>query len=142
MTEVEFHTGVADKLGFACRLLRKAYRKGALVVVIGPAPLLGQLDRELWTFETEDFIPHLRLPAGEVLPASAQRTPIWLVDGVPPVGAPPVVINLGAAALADLAPFERLIEVLSDSAEDVEDGRQRWRDYRDRGLAVVHHPAR
>ena len=51
MTEVEFHTGVADPLGFACRLLRKAYRRGARVLVTAPPERLAQLDRLLWTFD-------------------------------------------------------------------------------------------
>jgi hypothetical protein len=38
MTEVEFHTGVDEPLGFACRLLRKAYRKGSRVLVTAPSP--------------------------------------------------------------------------------------------------------
>ena len=32
MSIVEFHHGVSDKLAYACRLLRKAYRAGAQVV--------------------------------------------------------------------------------------------------------------
>ncbi len=142
MAEVEFHTGVADKLGFACRLLRKAYRKGARVAVIGPAPLLAALDRELWTFDPGDFVPHLRLVGAAALPPAAGRTPIWLVDGALPGGAPEVLVNLGADAPADLAPFSRVIEVLSEDADDVELGRRRWRDYREQGLTVLHHPAR
>jgi len=139
--EVEFHTGVADKLGFTCRLLRKAYRKGARVLVTAPAPLLATLDRELWTFDERDFVPHLRL-AGAPNTALARRTPIWLVDGEPPAGAPDVLVNLGAAPPADLSPFTRIIEVVSAEADDEQGGRERWRDYKARGLAVVHHAAR
>lgn len=82
--KVEFHTGVADDLGFACRLLRKAYRSGARVVVRAPAASLQRLDRELWTVFEREFIPHLSVPAGKAPSAQARRTPIWLVDGEPP----------------------------------------------------------
>ena len=34
---VDFHTGLADKLAYACRLLRKAHRSRARVVVTGDA---------------------------------------------------------------------------------------------------------
>ena len=61
--QVEFHTGVADDLGFACRLLRKAYHKGARVLVRAPSARLARLDRELWTFVEREFIPHLRFTA-------------------------------------------------------------------------------
>jgi len=45
LTEVAFHTGIADPLDYACRLLRKAYRQGARVAVHAPAPLLDRLDQ-------------------------------------------------------------------------------------------------
>jgi DNA polymerase-3 subunit chi len=140
MTAVEFHTGIADKVGFACRLLRKAYRSGARLVVTAPAPLLATLDRELWTFADRDFIPHLRLAAG-VPAAAAARTPIWLVDGELPAATPGVLINLGAPAPADPARFERIIEVLSADADDLQPGRERWRAYVAAGLSPVRHPA-
>jgi DNA polymerase-3 subunit chi len=139
MTAVEFHTGIGDKLGYACRLLRKAYRSGARVVVTAPAPWLATLDRELWTFADREFIPHLRVPLP--VPAAAARTPIWLVDGEPPAGAPGVLVNIGAPAPADPARFERIIEVLSADAEDLQPGRERWRAYVAAGLSPVRHGA-
>lgn len=139
-TAVEFHTGIADKVGFTCRLLRKAYRKGVRLVVTGPAPLLATLDRELWTFAERDFIPHLRwTPA--VQAATAARTPIWLVDGDTPDAAPAVLVNLGAPTPVDPARFERIIEVLSADADDLQPGRERWRAYLAAGLSPVRHAA-
>ncbi len=140
LTEVEFHTGVDDAVGFACRLLRKALRKGARVTVTAPAAVLATLDRELWTFEERDFVPHVRLGPGTPA-ALAARTPIWLVEGEPPAGAPPVLVNLGAEAPADGAPYERVIEIVSRNPEDEQAGRRRWRDYKARGLEIRHHAA-
>jgi DNA polymerase-3 subunit chi len=137
MTAVEFHTGVADKVDYACRLLRKAYRSGARLVVTAPSPLLATLDRELWTFAERDFIPHLRVPA--LAPAVAARTPIWLVEGDLPVDAPGVLVNLGAPAPADPTRFDRIIEVLSADADDLQPGRERWRAYVAAGLTPVRH---
>ena len=142
MTEVEFHTGVGDKLAFACRLLRKAYRKGARVAVSGPSPLLAALDQALWADDKCDFLPHIFLAQGAAPPANAPRTPIWLVEGNAPDGAPDVRINLGAPIPADLDRCTRIIEVLSAEAEDAQQGRQRWREYKSRGLSIVHHPPR
>ena len=140
IAEVEFHTGVADKLGFTCRLLRKAYRKGSRVLVTAPAELLGQLDRELWVFDERDFVPHLRT-SGTPAAALAARTPIWLTDGRAPAGAPDVLVNLGAEAPDDLAPFTRVIEIVGAEPDDEQAGRQRWRTYKARGLAITHHAA-
>jgi DNA polymerase III subunit chi len=138
--EVEFHTGVDDRVAFACRLLRKAYRKGVRVLVTAPGPVLAALDRELWVFEERDFVPHVRIVAATAA-ATAARTPIWLTEGRVPAGAPGVLVNLGAEPPEDLAPFERVIEIVSREAEDEAAGRARWRTYKARGLDVRHHPA-
>ena len=55
--QVDFHTGLADKLGHACRLVRKAYRAGHQVVVTGAPDQLARLDGQLWIFEVGEFIP-------------------------------------------------------------------------------------
>lgn len=138
LAEVEFHTGVADPLGFACRLLRKAYRRGLRVLVTAPTQTLAALDRDLWTFDERDFVPHLRL-GGAADAALAARTPIWLSDGALPAAVPEVLVNLGAEMPGDLSPFSRLIEIVSTDPDDAQAGRQRWRAYRQLGLAVRHH---
>jgi DNA polymerase-3 subunit chi len=143
MTEVEFHTGAADRIAFTCRLLRKAYRHGARVLVTAPPEVLAELDRSLWSFEERDFLPHVRV-AGST-PAVRRRTPIWLAAACPvPEDAlagpmPRVVVNLGADAPGDLPELDRLIEVLSTDADDIDRGRARWRAYKAAGLAIVHH---
>ena len=140
-TTVEFHTGVADKREFACRLLRKAYRSGARVVVCASAQDISALDRELWTFDERDFVPHVRIGAAGSA-ALAARTPIWLVEGEPGPDAQGVLVNLGPEVAAAGERFERLIEIVSAEPEDEAAGRARWREYKARGFEIRHLPAR
>lgn len=139
LSEVEFHTGVADRVGFACRLLRKAARQGARVLVTAPEPVLAELDRALWTFDERDFVPHVRVPGARA--AVAARTPLWLAAATGLPGAPRLVLNLGAEAPADLSALDRLIEVVATEPDEVDAGRQRWRHYKAAGLAIKHHNA-
>lgn len=143
MTEVEFHTGVADPLEFACRLLRKAVRRGVHVRVMAPADTLGALDRALWTFDEHDFVPHVRVPGASA--ATAARTPVWLVPSVQAgaggAPAPAVLLNLGAEAPEDLAGLDRLIEIVAADVDEAARGRSRWRAYKARGLDITHHVA-
>ena len=139
LTEVEFHTGVADRVSFACRLLRKASRQGARVLVTAPEEVLTELDRALWVFEERDFLPHVRMPGAKA--TVAERTPVWLARDAALMGAPRLVVNLGAEAPADMAALDRLIEVVSAEPDDAEQGRQRWRAYKAAGLEIRHHAA-
>lgn len=143
MTAVDFHTGVADKLGYGCRLLRKAWRAGNRVLVTGAPEQLARLDKLLWTFDVDDFIPHLRLRAGEPLPELLARSPIWLLDDDAPlparVGDFAVRVNLGPALVMDAESFARVIELIGESADEVVAGRQRWRQYLAAGLKPVNH---
>jgi len=141
MTQVEFHTGVADNVHFACRLLRKAYKQGQAVLVTAPAPVLEALDRALWTFAAHEFIPHRRMVADRPAPAVVAKTPIWLSEGPAPTPCPPILVNLGAPMPATLDTFSRVIEVLATDPDEVRDGRARWRDYAARGLNIKHHSA-
>ena len=136
MTEVEFHTGVADPLGFACRLLRKAVRQGVRVQVTAPADVLAALDRGLWSFDPHDFVPHVRMPGATA--AVARRTPVWLVLTALQEGAPQVLVNLGADPPAEHAALQRVIEIVANDADEAAQGRQRWREYQARGLLPKH----
>ena len=141
MPQVEFHSGVAAPVQFACRLLRKAYRQGVDVVVSAPAPTLLALDRELWTFEAQEFVPHLRVKPGQPLDAALRRTPIWLCEDAPPSPSPKVLVNLGAEPPDGGASFDRIIEIVSAADEERQRARMRWRAYEARGWAIKHHAA-
>lgn len=140
MPEVAFHTGVADKLGYVCRLLRKAWRQRTRVVVTGDPAALGRLDTALWTFDPQDFIPHVRLMVGTTVPARLARTPIWLVDA----GASPphrdVLVNLGPDPGPEPGRFARVVEIVDASDDDRAAGRRRWNAYKAAGWTITHHP--
>lgn len=135
---VEFHTGVEDPLGFACRLLRKAYRSGARVAVTAPPTLLAALDQALWTFSPQEFVPHVRMPGAHDL---AAKTPIWLVADASVARGQPVLVNLGAEAVGQADAFERIIEIVGTDADARDAGRARWRHYEAWGVKPLHHAA-
>jgi DNA polymerase-3 subunit chi len=139
--EVAFHTGVADKLPYACRLLRKAWRSGARVAVSGEPAELQRLDQALWTFEPLEFVPHRRLRRDEEVPAALQRTPIWLLD--PGAAAPPgcdVLVNLGPERRMGDDAYRRIVELVSSDPAEAQAGRRRWKQYETEGWSIVHHP--
>jgi DNA polymerase IIIc chi subunit len=72
MTRIDFHTNIPDKLGYACRLARKAYAaRGKVVLLAETSAQADQLNEALWTLSGTDFIPHVM--AGDPL---APETPV------------------------------------------------------------------
>ncbi len=138
--KVEFHSGVAEPLGHACRLLRKAHAAGARVAVHGPGAVLDRLDQQLWTFDQLSFVPHLRLRSGMQAAAHQRRTPMWLVDDVAAAAECDVLINLGEAMAPGWDGFARVIEVVPADVQASAAARQRWRQYAARDdVELVHH---
>ena len=140
--QVEFHHGMGDKLAYACRLLRKAYRSGAQVVVTADAATLRQLDRQLWVFDEQEFVPHVCATGGQAWPPRWRHTPVWLTDE--PLRAPEgrqVLINLGTSLPKGAEHFERFFDVVSTEPDDRQQGRVRWRQYEALGWVVKGHVA-
>lgn len=139
MAEVSFYTGVADRLGFVCRLLRKASLSGATVAVVGPTPLLDRLDQALWTFEATEFVPHLRLRAQGDAGRQEVRSPILLSESAQLAVACRVLLNIGTELVPGFERYERVLEVVSQDPQQVQAGRLRFKHYKAQGHSVVHH---
>ena len=135
MTRVDFHSKVPDKLLYACRLVRKACAADMRVVVFAQdRTQLEALDETLWTFSEQDFLPHVM--AGDEL---AAQTPVILTDDAEAtLPHHQILINLSGATPAHFARFERLFEVISTDEEDLAAGRERYRQYQQRGYPLTH----
>lgn len=139
MRRVEFHHGIGNKLAYACRLLRKAHRAGAQVAVTGDLATLQALDRELWTFDDQEFLPHV-LAAGKPLPERLHATPIWLSpDAASAPGERSILVNVGREMPAGMDRFERLFDLVSSEPDDRQQGRLRWKAYAAQGWDVQPH---
>ena len=136
MTEVAFHFNAPDKLGYACRLLRKAVGTGARVMVTGDSSILRELDIALWTFAPLEFLAHCN---GQATAATLAASPVVLAESVRTAPHQQVLVNLGGTVPEGFERFERLIEVVTGQEQDRLDARQRWKHYADRGYAIRKH---
>jgi DNA polymerase III subunit chi len=139
MTEVSFHFNVVDRTDYTCRLVRKAARAGAAVVLAGPPPVLAHFDRALWTFDDLEFIPHTKVLAGAVAALCAVDSQVWLVEEPSQAASHEVLINLGTEPPVGFESFEKLIEIVSTDAAERDAARQRWKHYAARGYAIAKH---
>ena len=139
MTEVTFHFNVPDRTDYTCRLVRKANRLGASVVLAGPAPQLAHFDRALWTFDELEFLPHVLLRPGQPVAPRLRATKVWLAQDANQAGLHELLINLGPEAPAGFESFEKVVEIVSADEADRAAARVRWKHYASRGYAIRKH---
>ena len=136
MTEVAFHFNAPDRVGYACRLLRKAYLKGARVLVLVDERERAALDAALWTTVVGEFLPH----SGPNDPPHVQaRSPIHLASELSSSNGATVLVNLRADIPPGHERFARVIEVVTNDERDRSQARERWKGYKALGIEPQRH---
>ncbi len=136
MTEVAFHFNAPDKRSYACRLLRKAYLKGARVLVLVEEGERAALDAALWTTVVGEFVPH----SGPADPPQVQaRSPIHIAGQPSAHHTASVLVNLRAELPPDYQRFARVIEVVTGADADRAQARERWKAYKAQGIEPQRH---
>jgi DNA polymerase-3 subunit chi len=139
MTDVVFHYGVADKLDYAIRLLRKAVRTGFRVrVALAPAEW-ANFSARLWAMAPTGFVAH----CDDHAPASLKRrSPVLLgTSGVSDEPEVAVLLNLTEDMPEDPQRYEKILEVITTDPQDRQQGRARKRAYDSAHCPVVMHDA-
>jgi DNA polymerase-3 subunit chi len=144
MADIRFHTlnaaGGSARFRHACQLTEQAYLAGERVLVwLESAADLAQFDQLLWTFGERAFVPHEPLAAQ---PQQAEA-PVQLHDGAMLderilAGGFTTLINLRVSPAAEALRFERIIEVIDGDPVCRNDGRARFRFYREAGASPQH----
>lgn len=137
MTEIAFHFNAPEKVAYAGRLLRKAYLKGARLLVVAKPPDAAALDQLLWTMAATEFVPHC-LDAGS--PGMRAFSPILIASGpVTEDFTADVLLNLTEEMPTGYLRFGRVIEVVTLDETDRQRARDRWRQYKSAGLEPKRH---
>ena len=139
MTEVSFYILDSDAPDaapyFACRLTEKAHAAGhRLYLHTANAEQTTALDRMLWTFRQDSFVPHVTCDnhdAGDTL------TPVVIGSGEPPAEFHDILVNLDGDVSHFFSRFQRHMEVVTPAGRAA--ARTAYRFYRDRGYALKTH---
>ena len=139
MTRVDFYVsnqpGQAARLTLACRIAEKAYQqKHQIYLHAGSAEQAQAIDAQLWTFRAGSFIPHALV--GDEM---ADQCPILIGYEHTPDSHTDVLINLDQQVPSFFSRFERVAELINQDEETRQQGRDRFRFYRDRGYALETH---
>lgn len=135
MTRIDFHTNISDKVGYACRLARKAYAARArLVLLAEDAAQAAAINEALWTLSETDFVPHVM--AGDPL---AAQTPVIIADSEQAeLPHREMLVNLTQRTPAAFAEFERVFEIISTDEADAAAGRKRYAAYKKQSYPLTH----
>jgi DNA polymerase-3 subunit chi len=139
MTRIDFYSLESDSSGdrfiLTCRLVERIRETGARVLIHVPdAEHARHLDRLLWTFREESFIPH-----GMVGKTDHDLTPVLISGNGTPENQDEVLVNLAPDVPEFFGRFERLCEPVDHDPAARLAGRERFRYYRDRGYPLQHH---
>ncbi len=139
MTQVDFYildeNSGENRQHYACRLTDKAYRQGRKVYIHTSSPGETQmLDRLLWTFRDQSFVPH-----GIASASDPEITPVLIGEQEPPEQADDVLINLSPQVPSFFSRFERVAEIVDQNTEVKQASRQHYQFYRDRGYPLNTH---
>jgi DNA polymerase-3 subunit chi len=117
------------------RLLEKAYAAGQRAVVrVGDAERLELLNRSLWTYEKESFLPH-----GTRADGYPERQPIYLTVGTENPNGATLLFLVDGADASDAHVFARCFDLFDGGdPEAVERARRRWRAAVEQGHACVY----
>ena len=133
----------AERLRFACRLVEKAWLKRHRVrVQFDAGAELEAFDRMLWTFSDRSFVPHRRAGAPDDTPEPG-LPPVVIADSpAPDPSDGDVLVNLAGALPAAPDGWTRIAEVVDADDGRRDRGRERFRAYRERGIAPATHEMR
>ncbi len=118
------------------RLLEKVLQAGLKAVVRLPDSVaVEEMDKTLWTYDPESFLPHGAPDSGH-----AARQPIYLTAGEETPNAPDVIVLVnGAPAPADLTPFKRCLYMFDGQNDDiVARARKDWLAFREKAPVVSY----
>ncbi len=117
-------------------LLDKVQAAGLRALVMAGSPeRIAHLDAMLWTHDPDSWLPH-----GTGRDGDAELQPIWLTDRDENPNGATVLVMIDGAAPADLAPFERCLDLFDgNDPKAVAAARQRWKAWKDTGHELVYY---
>jgi DNA polymerase III subunit chi len=126
-----------QRWNFACRLTAKAYLQDLRVILWNENADEARIcDDLLWTFNDRSFVPHQISRDAESMD---RQTPVHLMLALESVEGADLLVNLADRLPHGLERFTRIAEIIDADPERRRLGRDRFKVYRERKLALQTH---
>lgn len=144
MTHVNFyilpHNDALQRNLFACRLLEKAYNLNHQVYLhTQDAQHAEELDRLLWSFSAESFLPH---DTNQATAEHSHHPKINIGYDDNSGEHHDVLINLALETPVFFSRFNKVSEIVNQQTEVLSASRKNWAFYQDRGYPLQSHNIR
>jgi DNA polymerase III subunit chi len=136
LAEIGFYHLLSTPLERALpKLLERARTQGYPIVVrVGSAERVAELDALLWTYEEASFLPH-----GSARDGNPALQPIWLTDRDENPNRASMLVLVDGVAAGDLSSFTRCADMFDGNNESaVAAARERWRHAREAGHGLTY----
>lgn len=140
MTRIEFYSNVANKQDLLASLVEKALLKRRQVTVFTEnVSSAAEASECLWQQQAASFLPHVMATHPH-----AAKNPIIIAcknniaGQIDTIIQDELLINLTAQEPPFFSRFTHLVEMVGDDESDKQNGRLRYKFYRDRGYEIQH----
>lgn len=142
MTKVDFYIlndpNADARARTACKITEKAYQQQLKVYIhTTSASEAKAMDDLLWTYRAGSFLPHC-LKQSQT-PEILRSVPILIGHADDPLDQRQVLLNLTNDVPLFFSQFDRVAEVVGMGENDRDEGRKRYRFYKDRGYELATH---
>lgn len=135
MTRIDFYFNAGDKYEVMRKLVVKILQAGKSVFIFTrDAASRKRIDQYLWSTLPLSFIPHV-----ECTHPLASYTPVVIGENLSILLKPEVLLNFDKDLPDGFARFERMLEIVSENADDRILSRDRFRFFKERGYPVFTH---
>lgn len=141
MTRVDFYVLTASdehsRWQFVCRLVEKAVSKGNKIMIATDDQATSEtLDTMLWEHKPESFIPHHVIDENCNV---SQKPPVVISHKLDDVDQCDVLVNIRSTRPEQFSRFDRLIEIVVQKDDVLENTRKNFAFYKKRGYPVQTH---
>jgi DNA polymerase III subunit chi len=135
MTEIHFYHLTRSNLDqLLPELLEKTLARGWRAVVLAESDeKVEALNRQLWLYRADSFLPH-----GSAKDGSSSEQPIWLTSSDERPNQADVLFLLDGMRSAKLAEYQRVCEIFSDDETALSSARERWQHYTTAGYQLIY----